>query len=443
MKNLVIVGLQWGDEGKGKVVHFLSKKADYIVRYQGGNNAGHTIVFDGKEFVLHLVPSGILFPHTKCVIGNGVVVDPEALVSEIEFLEKRGIKVKGRLFISENCNIILPYHKILDGLREKTQNIGTTKRGIGPCYADKFARLGIRMCEYLDKTTFEEILESNLKEKSAVLVDISENAQDYNHDKITMAAAEQSQLIEKEIFKNYFWIVKKIKEYVTDTSTLLNNAVSEKKKIIFESAQGTLLDVDFGSYPYVTSSNPISGGACIGCGVGPTKIDKVLGIIKAYTTRVGEGPFPTELQDNVGNYLQTKGKEFGATTGRARRCGWFDVVAARYSVMLNGCDSVVLTKLDVLDELKKIKVCVGYKYKGKTLNGFPASRKIIREIKPVYIELPGWQKSIKGITKFEKLPQNAKKYVRKIEQLIDTKVCIISNGRSREETIVIDNSLQK
>lgn len=421
MFTLVIVGLQWGDEGKGKVVHFLSKDADYIVRYQGGNNAGHTIVFDDSEFVLHLVPSGILEKGKKCIIANGVVVDPEALIWEIAFLEKRGIKVENRLFISESCNVILPYHKILDGLREKIQNIGTTKKGIGPCYADKFARTGIRLCEYLDRDIFKQLLKKNLDEKVELLGNTAE--------------------IKKSVFRNYSVIVNKIKNYVTDTSSLLNDLIAKKKKIIFESAQGTLLDVDFGTYPYVTSSNPVAGGVCAGCGIGPTKIDKVLGIAKAYTTRVGEGPFPTELKDETGRYIQQKGKEFGATTGRPRRCGWFDAVAVKYAVMLNGCNSVVLTKLDVLDELEKIKICVGYEYNGKTLKQFPQSRKIIENVKPVYIELPGWEKSIKGITKFNNLPENAKRYVKKIEQLIGTKISMISNGRSKEETIIIDKKV--
>ncbi|MFH0947489.1 MAG: adenylosuccinate synthase [Elusimicrobiota bacterium] len=418
MSTMVIIGLQWGDEGKGKVVHFLSENADYVVRYQGGNNAGHTVVFDNKEFVLHLIPSGILEKGKKCIIGNGVVVDPDALINEIDFLEKKGIKIKNRLFISENCHIILPYHKILDGIREKIQNIGTTKRGIGPCYADKFSRTGIRMCEYLDRETFDSILEKNLEEKSKVIKNISE--------------------IKKEILEKHSMVVGRIKNYVTDTAVLINDVISKNKKIIFESAQGTLLDIDFGTYPYVTSSNPTACGVCAGCGVSPTKIDKVLGIVKAYTTRVGEGPFPTELSDEIGVRIQQKGKEFGATTGRPRRCGWLDTVAVRYAVMLNGCNSVVLTKLDVLDELEKIKICVGYQYNGITLKQFPQSRKIINEVEPQYIEMPGWKKSIKGITKFNNLPENAKRYVKKIEQLIDTKISMISNGRSKEETIIID-----
>lgn len=417
MPVLVVVGLQWGDEGKGKVVHFLSRNADYIVRYQGGNNAGHTVVFDGKEFVLHLLPSGILEEGKKCVIGNGVVVDPEALLEEINFLKKKGIKIKNRLFISDSAHIILPYHKVLDGIREKVQNIGTTKRGIGPCYADKYSRTGIKMCDYLDRETFNILVEKNLKEKSKI----------FGH-----AKAEE---IKKEIFKKYSALAGKIREYVTDISVIVNDRINKNKRILFESAQGTLLDIDFGTYPYVTSSNPVAGAVCTGCGIGPTKVDSVLGIAKAYTTRVGEGPFPTELSDSTGRYLRKIGKEFGATTGRPRRCGWFDAVGMRYAVRLNGCSSIVITKLDVLDELEKIKICIAYNHNGKILKEFPASKRIIEEVKPVYIEMPGWQKSLKGVTKFKNLPENAKKYIKKIEKLIGVKISMISNGRSKEETI--------
>ncbi|MBN1384493.1 MAG: adenylosuccinate synthase [Elusimicrobia bacterium] len=417
MSTLVVVGLQWGDEGKGKVVHALSRNADYVVRYQGGNNAGHTVIFDGRKFVLHLVPSGILEKGKKCIIGNGVVVDPEALIEEVNFLKKKGISVENRLFISDSAHVILPYHKILDGIREKVQNIGTTKKGIGPCYADKFSRTGIRMCDYLDKGMFNILIQKNLKEKSKILGSL------------------KTYKIKKEIFKKYSAIANKIKKYVTDTSIIINKQISENKRVLFESAQGTLLDIDFGTYPYVTSSNPVSGAVCAGSGVGPTKIDSVMGIAKAYTTRVGEGPFPTELNDGVGAYLREKGQEFGATTGRPRRCGWFDAVSVRYSVRLNGCSSVVITKLDVLDNMKRIKICIGYRYNGKILKEFPASKRIIQEVKPVYIEMPGWKKSLKGITMFKNLPENAKKYIRKIEKLIGVRISMISNGRSKEETI--------
>ncbi len=420
MATLVVVGLQWGDEGKGKVVHHLSENADYIVRYQGGNNAGHTVVFDGKEFVLHLVPSGILQKGKKCVIGNGVVIDLESLLNEIKFLTAKQIIVKNRLYISDRAHVILKYHRLIDGVREKVQNIGTTKKGIGPAYADKYNRFGIRVSDYIDDDTFYPLLEKNLKEKTAYLEQVCD-----------------VESLSAEIIAKRSETIPLISEYVGDTSILINDLVKKNKNVIFESAQGTLLDVDFGTYPYVTSSNPVAGGVCAGCGIGPTKIDKVLGVAKAYTTRVGEGPFPTELKTDTGEYLQTRGKEFGATTGRPRRCGWFDAVAVKYAVMLNGCEEIVLTKLDVLDELEKIKISVGYKYNGKILKSFPASRKIMQVVKPVYIELPGWQKSIKGITKFAKLPINARRYVKKIEQLTGARIILISNGRSREEIVKI------
>jgi adenylosuccinate synthase len=427
MPTLVVVGTQWGDEGKGKVVHLLSQKADYIVRYQGGNNAGHTVVFDGKQFILHLIPSGILEPGKKCIIGNGVVVDPEALVEEIKFLATKGIKVKGRLFISDSAHLILPYHRYLDMLRETqigNRKIGTTRRGIGPAYADKVARTGIRMADYLSEDTFKNLLEINLKEKESLLEKV-----------ITL------EKVKKEILSKYKTLVSQIKEYVTDTELLINKVVAENKDVILESAQGTLLDVDFGTYPYVTSSNPIAGGACVGSGLGPTKIDSVLGIVKAYTTRVGEGPFPTELDDSVGRALREKGKEFGATTGRPRRCGWFDALVVRHSVRVNGLDRLALTKIDVLDGISPLKICVGYRYKNKILKEYPHSREIINNCRPVYIQMPGWKEPTRGVHKFEKLPANAKKYLKKIEELVGAKIAIISMGRSREETIVMDRKL--
>ncbi len=427
MATLVVVGAQWGDEGKGKVVHLLSEKADYIVRYQGGNNAGHTVVFDGKEFILHLIPSGILQPGKRCIIANGVVIDPEALVEEIKFLSTKGISVKGRLFISDAAHIILPYHRYLDMLRETQkgkQKIGTTRKGIGPAYADKVARVGIRMGDFLCEDIFKSLLERNLKEKDSLLRQIV-----------------NVNSIRKDILFKYKSLQKQIIEYVVDTEILINKIIAQGKNIIFESAQGTLLDVDFGTYPYVTSSNPIAGGACTGSGIGPTKIDDVLGVVKAYTTRVGEGPFPVELNDSVGKMLQTKGREFGATTGRPRRCGWFDALVVRHSVRINGLDKLALTKIDVLDGINPLKICVGYRYKNKILKEYPHNRDIIQKCKPIYIEMPGWDKSVRGIQKFEKLPKNAKMYIKKIEKLVGAKVSIISMGRSREETIIIDNKL--
>lgn len=427
MPTLVVVGTQWGDEGKGKVVHLLSEKADYIVRYQGGNNAGHTVVFDGKQFILHLIPSGILEPGKKCIIGNGLVIDPEALVEEIKFLATKGIKVKGRLFISDAAHVILPYHRYLDMLRETQKGkrkIGTTRKGIGPAYADKVARTGIRMSDFLSESIFKSLLDINLKEKDSLLRKI------VNVDSVR-----------KEILSRYKPLVRQIKEYITDTELLLNKVVAEDKNVILESAQGTLLDVDFGTYPYVTSSNPIAGGACVGSGLGPTKIDNVLGVVKAYTTRVGEGPFPTELDDDIGRALREKGKEFGATTGRPRRCGWFDALIVRHSVRVNGLDRLALTKIDVLDGINSLKICVGYRYKNKILREYPHSREVIEHCQPIYIQMPGWKQPTRGVQKFDKLPANAKRYIKKIEDLVGAKVAIISMGRSREETIVIDKKL--
>jgi len=424
VSTLVVVGTQWGDEGKGKVVHLLSRRADYIVRYQGGNNAGHTVVFNGKEFILHLVPAGILVPGKKCIIGNGVVVDPEALIEEIEFLEGRGIKIKNRLYLSDRAQVILPYHRYLDQWRERTQKIGTTRKGIGPAYADKFTRTGLRMADYLTDEVFLPFLEKNLREKEPILKELC-NLED----------------LRKDILEKRKKILPRITELVTDTIILLNQVIDRKENVIFESAQGTLLDVDFGTYPYVTSSNPVAGGCCVGTGVGPTKIDYILGVVKSYTTRVGEGPLPTELTDETGKYLQEKGKEYGATTGRPRRCGWFDVLVVRHSVRVNGINSLALTKLDVLDGLSKVKICIGYHYGEKILNEFPASWETLSRCQPVYEELPGWREKTYGLRKFSQLPKNARNYLHKIEDLVSSKIGLISMGRSREETIVINKNL--
>ncbi len=424
MSTLVVVGTQWGDEGKGKVVHLLSRKANYVVRYQGGNNAGHTVVFDNKEFILHLIPAGILEPYKRCIIGNGVVVDPEALVEEIEFLESRKIKIKNRFYVSDRAQVILPYHQYLDQWRERTQKIGTTRKGIGPAYADKFTRTGLRMADYLSDKVFIEFLDKSLKEKAPIIRKFCE-----------------VETLKKQILRKRKSILPRIKELVTDTVLLLNEVIEEKKNVIFESAQGTLLDVDFGTYPFVTSSNPVAGGCCVGAGIGPTKIDSVLGVVKAYTTRVGEGPFPTELTDDIGKYLQEKGKEYGATTGRPRRCGWFDAVVVRHSVRVNGIDRLALTKLDVLDGLEKLKICTAYRYQGKILSEFPASWEILIHCKPVYKELSGWKEKTYGLEKFSQLPEVAQEYLKTIERLVGARIALISMGRSREETIVIDKNL--
>ncbi|WP_372519879.1 adenylosuccinate synthase [Candidatus Ruminimicrobiellum ovillum] len=421
MSTLVVLGTQWGDEGKGKVVHYLAAEADYIVRYQGGNNAGHTLIYENKPFVLHLIPSGILFPKKVCMITNGVVVDPKALKEEIDVLKKKKIPVDGRFFVSERAHVILPYHKLIDGMLESdtTQTkIGTTKKGIGPCYTDKVRRVGIRVIDYIDKEVFLELLDQNLKEKENMLKRVCDIKK-----------------LKKEILKDHAVLSKFLKKYVADTSVMIADAIAKKKKVLFESAQGTMLDLDYGTYPFVTSSNPTSGGASTGVGMGPSNVDAVLGVVKAYTTRVGEGPFPTELFDKTGEFLREKGQEFGATTGRPRRCGWFDAVVLRHSVRVNGIKHLILTKLDCLEGLDKIKICVAYKYKGKILKDFPASRIVQRDCKPVYEEMPGLNGVVRGVTKFEKLPTNAKKYIKRLEQLVGAKIDLVSLGRKREETI--------
>ncbi len=422
MSVIVLTGLQWGDEGKGKVCHLLSSWADWIVRFQGGNNAGHTIVFDNKKYVLHLVPSGILYPGKKCIIGNGVVVDPVALLEEINFLRKRKIKITDRLFISLNSHLIFPYHQYMDAYREKMKTkIGTTRRGIGPSYGDKYDRVGIRMADYLEDDTFRKLLSRNLKEKAVFI------------EKFKSTGA-----LKKEILMERARILPKIKKFIVDTSLLLDREFAKGCNILFEGAQGAMLDCDFGTYPFVTSSNPISGGACIGCGFSPTRIKTVIGVTKAYTTRVGLGPFPTEIEGELAETLRVKGDEYGATTGRPRRVGWLDIVQLKMAIRVNGATKIALTKIDILDELKEIKICTGYKFKRKIISEFPSSRKIIQEVTPQYEILPGWQRKTRGITTFNKLPVNAKKFVKRIEELCMVKVSIISMGRARKETIYIE-----
>ncbi|MBU2063053.1 MAG: adenylosuccinate synthase [Candidatus Omnitrophica bacterium] len=424
MSNTVIVGAQWGDEGKGKIIDILSKDADYVVRYQGGNNAGHTVVVAGEEIILHLIPSGILHKNKICVIGNGVVIDPQALLDEIEYLRCRGIKVKNNLRISRNAHIIFPYHKILDKLREekfRKTKIGTTGRGIGPCYTDKFARCGIRIADILNKKIFKEKLQCNMREKNEVFRRV------YKHKTFSFRAT----------YDQYLKFAKKIEPFVCDCAYLLNDALKTKKNILFEGAQGTHLDIDHGTYPFVTSSNATAGGACVGSGLGPAKIDKVIGVIKAYTTRVGEGPFPTEFSAQLLKQIRNRGKEFGATTGRPRRCGWFDAVIGRHAVIVNGIETIAVTKLDVLDMMPKIKICVGYKYKGKVFRHFPADIEILWKAKPIYEEWPGWMEDITRTKYFSKLPKNARKYLERLAQLLETRIEIISVGSERNQTIFI------
>ncbi|MCW8824503.1 MAG: adenylosuccinate synthase [Ignavibacteriaceae bacterium] len=424
MNVTVLVGSQWGDEGKGKIVDILSEKYKIVARYQGGANAGHTVIIGEAKYILHLIPAGILREDVICVIGNGVVIDPTALLEEINLLEKNGISVEGRLFISHNAHLIMPYHKLLDSISESgTSKIGTTGRGIGPCYIDKFARKGIRIVDLLDRTELEKKIRLNLKEKNELLEKV------YEHKGLDVDA----------IVKEYLEFDRTIDKYIKDVPSFLNNAIAEGKSILLEGAQGTLLDVDHGTYPFVTSSNPTSGGACTGTGIPPTKIDSVLGIVKAYTTRVGNGPFPTELLDEDGEKLRKIGAEFGATTGRPRRCGWFDAFLVSYSQMVNGITSVAITKLDVLSSFKKIKVCVGYEINGKKIKYFPTSVEQLSKVTPVYEELDGWNKDISNCHSYDELPAKTKEYLNFIAKHSGINIGIISVGAKRKQTFYANN----
>lgn len=420
MPNTILVGAQWGDEGKGKIIDFLTDEADIVVRSQGGNNAGHTIVIGGEKYVLHLIPSGILRKSKTCVIGNGVVLDPVALVVEIEGLRKRGVKVEKNLLISDTAHLVLPYHQALDGLRETqkgSKKIGTTKRGIGPAYADKASRTGLRTGDLLRPDALKEKLTQRIKENNALLKILG--APTLNAKKIindTLAAAEM------------------LSPFITNTVIFLHRALEMKTNMLFEGAQGTFLDIDHGTYPYVTSSNTTSGGACTGSGVPPHRIDKVMGVLKAYTTRVGEGPFTTE-DDALGDRFHAMGREFGATTGRARRCGWFDAVSTRYSVILNGIDELAITNLDGLDGVETIKLCVAYRLDGKVLDFPPTDTEHLSRCEPVYVEMPGWLKSTEKAKKFSELPPKARAYVKKIAELTGAKLSIVSIGPARAQTI--------
>ncbi|MBU4376476.1 MAG: adenylosuccinate synthase [Candidatus Omnitrophica bacterium] len=423
MPNTVLIGAQWGDEGKGKIIDILSEKSDVIIRFQGGNNAGHTVVIDEEEFILHLIPSGILHKGRVCVIGNGVVVDPEALLEEIEMLKKRDIDVDRSLIISDQVHVIFPYHKLLDELREqkkKADKIGTTKRGIGPCYADKASRCGIRMTDLLNPEKFKEKLKFNIDEKNAILRTL------YSHSGFSL----------DDMYHKYTDYGKKVSKYLQNVPLYLNTAIEKGKSLLFEGAQGTLLDIDHGTYPYVTSSSATAGGACTGTGVSPINIDKVVGVAKAYTTRVGEGPFPTEFGPELMNKIRKKGKEFGATTGRPRRCGWLDAVILKHAVMINGITELALTKLDVLDDTDTIKVCVAYKCGGKTLKNFPGNMETLSACEPVYEELPGWNADISAITKYRQLPGKARKYIAYISKLVNRKISMVSVGSERKQTLI-------
>jgi len=425
MPALVVVGAQWGDEGKGKIIDYLAEQASMVVRYQGGNNAGHTVVVGDQEYKLHLIPSGILYTDKICVIGNGVVVDPAVLLKELDYLEQRGIDTDG-LRISASAHVIMPYHRLLDKLEEESKGeakIGTTGRGIGPAYMDKSARVGIRMMDLLDEEVFAEKLKANLAQKNRIIEKI------YGHQGFTLI----------EILEEYLDYAQRIKKYIIDTSLIINEAIDEHKKVLFEGAQGTLLDLDHGTYPYVTSSHPIAGGVCIGAGVGPTRIKRALGVVKAYTTRVGEGPFPTELLDKLGEQIRQEGHEFGTTTGRPRRCGWLDVVMLRYAVRLSGLDSIAVTKLDVLDKLPEVKICTGYSYQGQILNHFPTNLRILKDCYPVYEEMPGWQEDTTKCRTYQELPEKAKKYLARIEELCKVKINIVAVGPKREQTILLED----
>ena len=421
MSTLVLVGTQWGDEGKGKITDYLAEKADMVVRFQGGNNAGHTVVVGEQVYKLHLIPSGILYGDKKCVIASGVVIDPAVLISELEELAKHGVS-SGNLKISQRAHVIFPYHKIQDQAEEQSKGknkIGTTNRGIGPAYMDKSARTGIRMIDLIDPESLAALLERNVDSKNRLFRDY------YRQEGVDNQAV-------LELYSGY---AAKLKDFVADISVAVNQAIEQGERVLFEGAQGTLLDIDYGTYPFVTSSNPLAGSACTSAGVGPTKIDKVLGIQKAYTTRVGEGPFPTELNDEIGAYMQDKGLEVGTTTGRPRRCGWFDGVIARYAVRVNGLTFLAITKLDILSGLKKLKLCTGYRCHNELLTDFPADLKILAQCEPVYEEMPGWDEDISGAAKLEDLPANAKKYLERISQLAGAPIAIVSVGSKRDQTI--------
>lgn len=421
--NIVLVGAQWGDEGKGKIIDILSQRMDYIVRYQGGNNAGHTVVADNKEYIFHLLPSGILHRGKICCIGNGVVVDPSVLVSEITQLQKHGISAKQRLKISTCAHVIMPYHKILDVLREtkRAHKIGTTGRGIGPCYADKINRCGIRMVDLLNRRVLRSKLEDNLREKNDIFRKV------YQHRGFALERMLKEYLGYGELFRNC----------ICNTSLVLNRAIAAKKDILFEGAQGTYLDIDFGTYPFVTSSSATSGGACTGTGVSPVKIDKVIGVAKAYTTRVGEGPFPTEFSGRFAELMREKGHEFGATTGRPRRCGWLDSVMVKESVILNGISELAIMKLDVLEGLKKVKVCVAYKYKNSFLKEFPHDYEVLTKARPVYREFPGWEGSKRKPSSINGLHKNARAYLSFLSEHLAVKITMVSFGSAREDTLFL------
>ncbi|HZG73075.1 MAG TPA: adenylosuccinate synthase [Chondromyces sp.] len=423
MSSVVVVGTQWGDEGKGKITDFLSENAEVVARYQGGNNAGHTIKFNGDTYKLHLIPSGIFYDDKICVIGNGMVVDPKALVQELKYLHDRGISTDN-LRISNRAHIILPYHLKIDEMDEERKGdnkIGTTKKGIGPAYMDKAARNGIRMADLLDREVFEEKLSRNLEEKNRLFERFYET--------------EGFKL--EDILDEYYEYGQQVKQYVCDTSVVLDNALDEGRRVLFEGAQGVMLDIDQGTYPFVTSSNPVAGGVTIGSGVGPTKINHVVGVCKAYTSRVGDGPFPTELFDEIGDRIREVGREYGTTTGRPRRIGWFDSVVVRHARRVSGLTDLSLNSIDVLTGLETVKICVAYRYKDQVIDEYPANLRILAECEPVYEELPGWTEDITGCKTLGELPENARHYVERISQLTGIPLSIFSVGPDRTQTNVV------
>ncbi|OAA83034.1 adenylosuccinate synthase [Clostridium ljungdahlii] len=423
MSAFIVLGSQWGDEGKGKMTDYLAKEADVVVRFQGGNNAGHTVEVGDKQYKLHLVPSGILYKDKVNVIGNGVVLDPKALFEEMDYLKDLGVDISPEnLIISDRAQLIMPYHKVLDGIKERARgkkDIGTTGKGIGPCYTDKMERSGIRVCDLMHQNIFEENLKENLKIKNDIITKVyGEKALDFD-----------------TIYNEYIDYAKKLAPYVKDISVEVYNSIKGGKKVLFEGAQGTLLDIDYGTYPYVTSSSTIAGGVCIGSGIGPTMITGAVGIAKAYTTRVGKGPFPTELFDKTGEWIRENGHEYGVTTGRARRCGWLDLVILKTSSRVSGLTSFAITKIDTLAGLEKVKACVGYKFNGKVIDYVPASLEDLAKCEPVYEEFEGWGREIENAKTYDELPQNAKKYLSRVEEFTGTKVSIVSVGPRRDQTI--------
>ncbi len=425
MSVVAVIGAQWGDEGKGKIVDLLAEKADAVIRFSGGDNAGHTVINPGGEFKLHIVPSGIFYQRTACIIGNGVVINPRVLLEEIDSLKAKGIDT-GNLHISDRAHLIMPWHILLDRLDEEKRGasaIGTTGKGIGPAFSDKTARKGIRTCDIIDASMFRSRLASLLESKNELLTRLyNAEALDFN-----------------KVFNEYSGYAELLVPYIKDTTAMISDLLERGSNIVLEGAQGTMLDTDFGSYPFVTSSSPLAAGACMGSGISPRRIDRVVGIFKAYTTRVGGGPMPTELKDEVGEYIRQRAHEYGTTTGRARRCGWFDAVVGRYSTNLNGFTSGILTRLDVLDEMDTVKICVGYKIGGKTVDHFPADAAALESCTPVYEELPGWKAGTSNARKARELPRNARRYVSRLEELIGCRFHVISIGPRREQSIVIKN----